>query len=285
MQQLSGLPQEFTFVFLMERLRRARNLSTSSSITVVPASRPRRSQSNEPYSNIGKSELTLELLDKTSGARSTEHMLDGTGVESPKYPALDIRNLPRETIPGSDKTTFAVIQQSFSESTTGDIRTLQQEILSSSPDPTMVDNSRENVEKFPDLNPSIVPPAVEDLNSTNLDGVFDSLQHETEAFYKNDVDPKKRLLDSDYDTIFTPIHFMLSIEPRISGCTDKKPYGHSIIGATVQGEVGQKLNDDALKDENEDVMVNGLYNFAKLACFEDMVELPGTAATSVVSWN
>jgi hypothetical protein len=244
-----------------------------------------KERGKEPYSDIGKSELTLELLDKTRGARSSEHMLDGAALEPPKYPALDIKNLPQETLPGSDKTTFAVTRQSVSESTAGNIRTLQQEVLSSSLDLTMMDDPKENVEKFPDLNPSIVPPPVEESNSTNFDGVFDSLQYETETFYKNDVDPKKNLLDSDYDTIFTPIYFMLSIEPRISGCIDKKLYGHSIIGATVQGEVGQKLNDDALEDEHQGFMVNGLYNFAKLANFEDMVELPGTAVTSVASWD
>ena len=51
----------------------------------------------------------------------------------------------------------------------------------------------------------------------------------------------------------------------------------------MEGEVGQKFDTDALEGEQKDVMVNGLFNFAKLSSFEEMVELPGTSVTSVVS--
>jgi hypothetical protein len=49
----------------------------------------------------------------------------------------------------------------------------------------------------------------------------------------------------------------------------------------IEGEVGQKFVSDG---DHSDAMVNGLYNFAKLpGSWEDLVELPGRAVTSVVS--
>ena len=175
------------------------------------------------YGDIGKSQLASQLLDERKGVGSSGHMLDGASTEPPKHPALNIADLPRETLPGSDQLAFVDIQQNLFGA---DARIPRQVFFSTSPDPT-AGNPQINVEKLPDLDLNTVPPTVED--SANLDGVFDSFQEETETYYKGDVYASKIGVNSDYDIIFTPIHFMLSIEPQINDCADHKFHGHSIV--------------------------------------------------------
>lgn len=333
-QQESGLPREFTFVFLMERVRPSRTLSTSSSITVTPALLQRsrahssatiststnivdvargsievgvgnastivtktekhhislfhheappqnvpstlaeekgKEQEKVPY-DIGQSELSLELLDKSHGIGHPNQSLDGAGVmsvEAPKYPALDIRNLPRDVLPGSDQTTFTAIRQDHSEfavqingnlpqealSTSSDDQAViehceysvqddglsSEKALSSSPSGQIFVDPGERTIPFPALDPSAIPTVVlsEDSDLT-LDGAGDRLRrmhlspYEAEvAVYKNEVDPKIKALDSDYDTIFTPIRLDIVVQPRINGSLDKKLFGRVVYQSLI----------------------------------------------------
>lgn len=413
-QQESGLPREFTFVFLMERLRPDRHLSNSSSITVTPSRlgrskshtmtsvssestlvathqdvptattslapppideekphrritamflgktvkeagsaipRPghlpgpshsvetgvgslcrthsqgfsRKGKEKGRYSDIGTSELTLELLDK--GKQTRQHTFDGAGDEPTQYPALDIRSLPHEVLPGSDRTSFTMAQNnassirtqssgypaldigslphevlpgsdrttftssqtSVSESTTLHIETVEHESLSSSTDLTTLHDTREGLEKFPDLNPDLIPPGMDELDGAG--DILHNLQHETKVVLNNGIDYIAAILDNDYEAIFTPIRMNIDVQPRISGCLDNKISGEFIGGAMLTGEIGQKFptvlpDYNVFEDMHDKCMLNGLYNFAKLpGSFEDMVELPGTAVTSVVSWD
>jgi hypothetical protein len=222
-----------------------------------------------PYSDIGQSELSLELLDKSHGVGHSNQTLDGAGVvsiEAPKYPALDIRNLPQDVLPGSDQTTFSVIRQGHSELSVQDNGTISQETLSSFSDEQAIIEYCEDVQNseivsqetlsisssgqtfvspgehtipFPALDPSIIPTVVlpED---PGLDGAGDKLRrmhlspYEAEvSAYKHDVDPRIGALDSDYDTIFTPIRLDIVVQPRINGSLDNKLFGRAVYQSLI----------------------------------------------------
>jgi hypothetical protein len=79
----------------------------------------------------------------------------------------------------------------------------------------------------------------------------------------------------DPEAIFSPIYIGITIKPRISNImTSLTTLEHS-EETRVEGEVGQKLK--------AAVNSGGYYNFAKMpGSFEDLIELPGNAISSVV---
>ena len=91
------------------------------------------------------------------------------------------------------------------------------------------------------------------------------------------------------EEVFTPVHFHISVKPRITNAPDKSTnifaaseYDESI----VDGQVGQRFGVvEVENDENgESVLVDGLYNFAAMGGhFEDLVELPGSSVGTIVS--
>ncbi|KAH8663520.1 hypothetical protein BGZ60DRAFT_69342 [Tricladium varicosporioides] len=139
------------------------------------------------------------------------------------------------------------------------------------------------------------------VGQSGFDGVMENLEkmkhlrvrskEEYIPVYFDDPDPQRRALDSDYDEIFTPVHFSISIQPRINRSLENKLFEYEAQRSIVSGEVGQKFptalfdsNGEPLNGEYKDTIINGLYNFAKVpGSFEDLIELPGNSVTTVVS--
>ncbi|RDW84535.1 hypothetical protein BP6252_02125 [Coleophoma cylindrospora] len=95
-------------------------------------------------------------------------------------------------------------------------------------------------------------------------------------------DPRK--LDSDYDDVFCPIHFCITVTPKVSGTMSSATLDIQTLPeeSVVHGEVGQKFPTGGIHGEHADHCIDGMYNFAKLpGNFEDLMELPGNAITSV----
>lgn len=96
-------------------------------------------------------------------------------------------------------------------------------------------------------------------------------------------------LDEDLEGIFGELEFEIGVEPKISNTLSVSlPITQHTETTKVAGEVGQKFptegtRDSAGKEEHEEAMVHGLYNFAKLGgAFEDQVSLPGESVGSRV---
>ncbi|KAM3070355.1 hypothetical protein ACMFMG_010186 [Clarireedia jacksonii] len=101
---------------------------------------------------------------------------------------------------------------------------------------------------------------------------------------QNKDDPLKGRdsLCKDFEKIFTPLTFDIEVKAWISAALHKTQSQRSIVA----GEVGQRFptegtEDSWGKEEHPEVMVDGMYNFAKMrGTFEDMVSLPGKAITT-----
>ncbi|KAI9645761.1 hypothetical protein NHQ30_005193 [Ciborinia camelliae] len=103
----------------------------------------------------------------------------------------------------------------------------------------------------------------------------------------------REFLSKDLEGIFGEVEFDISIDPKISNvltipsALNTHPKGES-ESTTIAGEVGQKFPTEGTADsigkvEHPEVMVDGLYNFAKLGgLFEDLVCLPGESVGSRV---
>ncbi|PQE13223.1 GCN5-related N-acetyltransferase protein [Rutstroemia sp. NJR-2017a BBW] len=122
--------------------------------------------------------------------------------------------------------------------------------------------------------------------------------HDTEKEIAHEVEPMKysdqnkddplRGRDSlckDFVKIFTPLTFEIEVKAWISASFHKTVGQKSIVA----GEVGQRFPTEGTeeswgKKEHPEVMVDGMYNFAKMGdAFEDMVSLPGKTVTTKVS--
>ncbi|KAF7852447.1 hypothetical protein EAF04_010987 [Stromatinia cepivora] len=97
--------------------------------------------------------------------------------------------------------------------------------------------------------------------------------------------------DEDLEGIFGELEFEIGVEPKISNTlslSSSLPITLHTETAKVAGEVGQKFptegtRDSVGKEEHEEAIVHGLYNFAKLGgAFEDQVSLPGESVGSRV---
>ncbi|KAJ8065074.1 hypothetical protein OCU04_005787 [Sclerotinia nivalis] len=98
-------------------------------------------------------------------------------------------------------------------------------------------------------------------------------------------------LDEDLEGIFGELEFEIGIEPKISNTlslSSSLPITPHTETTKVAGEVGQKFptegtRDSVGKEEHEEAIVHGLYNFAKLGgTFEELVCLPGESVGSRV---
>ncbi|PQE03027.1 GCN5-related N-acetyltransferase protein [Rutstroemia sp. NJR-2017a BVV2] len=134
-------------------------------------------------------------------------------------------------------------------------------------------------------------------HATAEDNLKDNI-HDTEKEITDEVEPMRYLdqnkddplkgrdsLCKDFENIFTPLTFEIEVKAWISASF------HKTVGQTsiVAGEVGQRFPTEGTEDswgkkEHPEVMVDGMYNFAKMdGAFEDMVSLPGKAVTTKVS--
>ncbi|QSZ30470.1 hypothetical protein DSL72_000024 [Monilinia vaccinii-corymbosi] len=95
-------------------------------------------------------------------------------------------------------------------------------------------------------------------------------------------------LDADFEGVFGEVEFEICVEPRVSGTLKLPSIGPHTETATVAGEVGQKFPTEGTLDsvgkiEHPEVMVDGLYNFAKMGgAFEEQVSFPGASVGSRV---
>ena len=93
------------------------------------------------------------------------------------------------------------------------------------------------------------------------------------------------------EEVFTPVHFHISVKPRITNAPDKSTnifavseYDESI----VEGQVGQRFGvvEVGNDEDGESVLVDGFYNFAAMGGhFEDLVELLGSSVGTIVSYH
>jgi hypothetical protein len=90
-------------------------------------------------------------------------------------------------------------------------------------------------------------------------------------------------IDPDYHEVFTPLTFSITVQPEITGKKiEDLVHGKEECISIVGEQAGQKFPTGGCKDGEG--LVNGLYKFAKMpGDFEDLVELPGDAITSLVS--
>lgn len=130
----------------------------------------------------------------------------------------------------------------------------------------------------------------QDLNklSQNLQVAGDA-----EPFRVNGALPNARTLSNasavDLQKVFSPIHFQISVRPRITNAPDKSSlFAMSECDESiVEGQVGQRFGafEDASGEAGEQVLVDGLYNFAEMSGhFEELVELPGSSVATIVGF-
>jgi hypothetical protein len=89
----------------------------------------------------------------------------------------------------------------------------------------------------------------------------------------------------DHAATFTPMHIGIHIEPHISNIMNGLPCAGEYEEALVVDEIGQRLVVEHTHDADfvDNHAASGYYNFAKMpGNFEDLIELPGNAVTSVV---
>ncbi|KAL3419361.1 hypothetical protein PVAG01_09583 [Phlyctema vagabunda] len=127
------------------------------------------------------------------------------------------------------------------------------------------------------LSPSLImtPPA-----SKSMSG----LDYITISPEELPLDPNNHPHKHGLEEVFSPIHFSITVTPRISGTMTAQTFDmeESAEESVVEGEVGQKFPTGGIHGEHADHCVDGMYNFAKLpGNFEDLMELPGNSITSV----
>lgn len=132
-------------------------------------------------------------------------------------------------------------------------------------------------------------------------GMIDNLKAEanriTQKFHLHDDAPQNNRIknsalfqehmDEHYNSVFKDITFSIAVKPDIAGLNiPKSLFEHHAQHSTVHGEVGQKFSTMSEAHlEREGLAVNGLYNFTKLPVnFEELIELPGSATSSVVGF-
>jgi hypothetical protein len=89
----------------------------------------------------------------------------------------------------------------------------------------------------------------------------------------------------DHAATFTPMHIGIHIKPHISNLVNGLPCPGEYEETLIADEVGQRLVVEHTQDAKSADLhaTSGYYNFAKMpGNFEDLIELPGNAVTSVV---
>jgi hypothetical protein len=122
-------------------------------------------------------------------------------------------------------------------------------------------------------------------------------QHETNGHVEDHGGSKvEHAKCLSHDSVFKPMRIGINVTPHISNIVDLPSHevkdffnGHTIgdpHDALISCEVGQRLPVEHSHDAScvdTHTLMNGYYNFAKMpGQFEDLVELPGNAVTSVV---
>lgn len=88
----------------------------------------------------------------------------------------------------------------------------------------------------------------------------------------------------DHATTFTPMHIGIHVKPHISNVINGLPCPGEYEEALVADEVGQRLVVEHTHDADyfDSYAASSYFNFAKMpGNFEDLIELPGNAVTSV----
>ncbi|KAK0112978.1 hypothetical protein ONS95_014692 [Cadophora gregata] len=254
-QQEGGLPREFTFVFLLERPLPKKS-AYQSQVTVQPPGRPQM---------------------RKAATEGDEAVCCKQGSAALKY----------ERIAGIDATL--------------------QEPRSVPPTPPRSPPPKKLIKRSMDLAHTLVAKAqsnfeeIEECVHTKTTELENELSHMSQKFHKAYVEPEPLHVTGEMpnarrvstassirnEDVFTPIHFHISVKPRITNAPDKSTnvfaaseYDESI----VEGQVGQRFG--AFEHENnvdgESVLVDGLYNFAAMGGhFEDLVELPGSSVGTI----
>ncbi|KAH7418118.1 hypothetical protein BKA64DRAFT_700655 [Cadophora sp. MPI-SDFR-AT-0126] len=256
-QQEGGLPREFTFVVLLER--------------PLPRKSLHQGQVKAQAQPICSPQM------KKAATEGDEAICCNQGSAALKY----------ERIAGIDATL--------------------QEPQSVPPTPPRSPPPKKLVKKSMDLAHTLVAKAqlnfeeMEECVHTKATELENELSHMSQKFHKTYVEPEPLHVTGEMpnarrvstassirnEEVFTPIHFHISVKPRITNAPDKSTnifaaseYDESI----VEGQVGQRFG--ALEDENGDdgerAIVGGLYNFAAMGGhFEDLVELPGSSVGTI----
>ncbi|KAG4442620.1 hypothetical protein IFR05_001876 [Cadophora sp. M221] len=259
-QQEGGLPREFTFVFLLERPLPKKSTSRSHFKThIQPPNKPQMRKS----ATVGDEALCC---------------YQGSTAASLKY----------ERIAGIDVTV--------------------QEARSPPPTPPRSPPPKRLVKKSLDLAHTLVAKAqskseeVAECIHSKATELENELSHLSETFHQTYADPEPLHVTGEVpnarrvsaassiqtEKVFTPVHFHISVKPRITNAPDKSTNlfsGSDFDEAIVEGQVGQRFGAFGEDDEDEDgesVLVDGLYNFAAMGGhFEDLVELPGSSVGTI----
>lgn len=257
-QQESGLPREFTFVFLMERLHSSDKVTMKRAF----AGNADGSSLSAPSSAVKKKHIWTSIKSATGG----EHKSNNRPTKSRK-----------EYVSESVVATSVVVEEE--QEGVIDNRNVSDLPLTPTPYTAVMESSGER--SFDGIKETIARAPRVRLRSS---------EEETPVYHKK-VNPESKALDSDYDDVFTPIRFNIDIQPRINGSLESKIFDYDGQQSIVSGEVGQvfpttSAGEGPSADEHHDCFINGLYNFAKLpGSFEDLVGLPGNSFSTVVSIN
>ncbi|RDL40680.1 uncharacterized protein BP5553_00659 [Venustampulla echinocandica] len=253
-QQESGLPREFTFVFLMERLHSDQKETIKRSfagnvdgscLSAPPAviKKKQLSTSTKPVTEAEHKSNTRPTMCQKAAA-PVPVLAANIVVQEEQEVLFDGHGKPY--LPPTSVQYTAVIESSGEQS---------------------FDGIKETIARVPHVR-------------------LRSSEEETPIYFKK-ADPKTKELDGDYDDVFTPIHFNIAIQPRINGSLESKIFGYDSQRSIVSGEVGQVFptslaGEGASAEEHHHCLINGLYNFAKLpGSFEDLVGLPGNSFSTV----
>ncbi|KAF4628317.1 hypothetical protein G7Y89_g9834 [Cudoniella acicularis] len=254
-QQESGLPREFTFVFLMERVHSDKEEGIYSEI-----SPDGKIQTAGTPALRGK----IDTIATVQGSQT----LPSIRTPKPRRSILPIilKKEPSQMVSASGKNNDEKQLAHYD----GMSETLA-ETMDSMGEPSLRQGSLDGVME----------------NISKVTHIRIRSKEEYAPVYFDEPDPQQKALDSDYTEVFTPVYFSISVQPRINGSLENKLFEYETQRSVVSGEVGQKFptalfGDDPLEGEQRDALINGLYNFAKVpGTFEDLIELPGNSITTV----
>ena len=256
-QQQTGLPREFTFAFLMER--RAPSTPSSHKLSSTPREKAKKHG--------------LHLLEHPIRSNTPPVSANNADEQKRSHSSL-IEHTTRKLLTHGESTPPA------SSDERGPIS--HDSALTDMPHGKPRGSSLERgIEEFKDEVIALIKP----FRSDNLNDYTyaDTSKSNTESRG-----------DDDYDTVFMPLHFNIRVDPQISGLVVGPGFSleRSEETSVVAGEVGQRfptdyetraLANECVDGEKED-LIDGLYNFAKMpGNFEDLIELPGSAVTTMVS--
>ena len=257
-QQQTGLPREFTFVFLMERLA-----------PTPPSCREQSTTAGENANTHGLNLLEYPIRSNTPPLIAKKPV----DQKSPKLPLTG--QTPTKMLTNGEPTPPEWTDENdpISYDPEGTYLPHKKPI----PKKSKESSFERGIEEFKDEVNAITSP----FRSENVD----------DYIYTDKTLPNIKPADHDYSTVFTPIRFNICVEPQISGIVVGVSFEKPEETSIVAGEVGQKFPTDFdmpanVKGNAEEEIIDGLYNFAKLpGSFEDLIELPGNAITSLVCGN